>query len=321
MDTTLYGFLSPLQGVTFGGGGLDRDEDLRRHPDRLAALPARTLPLWRGKPLMDGAGGGLVTLDGPAFADLGTPVFVGRAGGAALFARDVGALEVDGATDDLGAFLDPSAQTHPDLPDGSAFTELRGAMTRLSPLDAEIAATARAVLEWHRTHGHCANCGAATLPEKAGWVRRCGGCGRQHFPRTDPVVIMLVTSGDRCLLGRSHAWPERFYSCLAGFVEPGESMEWAVRREVWEETGIRVGPVRYLASQPWAFPHSLMLGAWGEAETEEITVDPEEIADAIWVSRDEMLDVWAGRSDAILPARKGAIAHTLIEAWLEGRVA
>ena len=305
--------------VTFGGGGLNRAEDLRRHPDRLAGMPARTLPVWRGKPLMSEAGDALVTLEGHAFAEHGHPVLLGEVDGTALFARDVGALEPEGDRTELGAFLDPSVQTLSGTE--GAFTELRGAMTRLSRRDAEIAATARAVLEWHRTHGHCANCGGATVPAKAGWVRECPGCGRHHFPRTDPVVIMLVTRGDRCLLGRSHGWPEGFYSCLAGFMEPGETMEAAVRREVWEEAGIRVGPVRYVASQPWAFPHSLMLGAWGEALDEAITVDTEEIADAMWIDRARLMEVTAGLDPALTPAREGAIARFLIDAWLSGRLA
>ena len=306
------------ESVTFGGGGLDRAEDLRRHPDRLAALPARTLPLWRGKPLMTEGQDALVTLDGHAFAEVGHPVLIGRMGEAVLFARDVSALEAEGDREGLDAFLDPSVQSLAGVSGG--FAELRGAMIRLSALDAEIAATARGVLEWHRTHGHCANCGAPTAPGKAGWMRGCGTCGRQHFPRTDPVVIMLITRGNECLLGRSPAWPEGFYSCLAGFMEPGETMEAAVRRETWEETGIRVGRVRYLASQPWAFPHSLMLGAHGEAEPGEIEIDPEEIADAIWVSRERLMNVFAGRDPELTPARDGAIARFLLEAWLADRV-
>ena len=306
--------------VTFGGGGLNRAEDLRRHPEQLAALPARTLPLWRGKVLMTADRTGLASLEGHAFADHGTPVLIGEIGGAALFARDVSALEVEGVDETMGQFLDPSEQTHPELPEGTAFAELRAVMTHLSALDAEIAATAKGVLEWHRTHGFCANCGARTVPGKAGWMRGCGGCGRQHFPRTDPVVIMLVTHGDRVLLGRSPAWPEGFFSCLAGFMEPGETMETAVRREVWEETGVRVGPVRYLASQPWPFPGSLMLGAHGEAVTEEITIDPEEIAEAIWLDRSEVLEVFAGTHPRVSPARKGAIARFLLENWLADRL-
>jgi NAD+ diphosphatase len=302
--------------VTFGGGGLDRAEDLRRHPEMLSALPVRTLPLWRGKPLLNASRDGLAFIGGPAFTDHGTPVLIGRIDGAAIFARDVSALHVEDVSDMLGGFTDTSEQTHADLPDGTAFAELRQAMTRLSPLDAEIAATAKGVLDWHRTHGFCANCGSPTDAGKAGWMRGCAGCGRMHFPRTDPVVIMLITRGNSVLLGRSPAWPEGFFSCLAGFMEPGETLEAAVRREVWEETGIRVGPVSYLSSQPWPFPGSLMLGAHGEAISEQIEIDPEEIAEAIWLSREDMAEVLAGNHARILPAREGAIAHFLLQNWL-----
>jgi NAD+ diphosphatase len=306
--------------VTFGGGGLNRAEDYRRHPEALAALPARTLPLWRGKPLMAPCRTQLAAIEGHAFEGLGHPVLVGLVDGAALFARDVSALEVGGRAETLGAFHDPSEQTHPSLPEGLAFAELRPVMMRLGPLDAEIAATARGALEWHRTHGFCANCGGPTQPGKAGWMRACPACGRAHFPRTDPVVIMLVTHGDRVLLGRSPAWPEGFFSCLAGFMEPGETLEAAVRRETFEETGVRVGRVRYLASQPWPFPASLMLGAHGEATDDRIEIDPEEIAEALWLDRQELVDVLAGDHPRLIPARKGAIARFLLEAWLADRL-
>lgn len=302
--------------VTFGGGGLDRAEDLRRHPEILETLPVRTLPMWRGKPLVTAGRDGLALMEGHVFGDLGGPVLLGRIDGAAVFARDVSGLDVTGVSESLGAFQDDSEQTHPGLPDGTAFCELRRMMTHLSPLDAELAATARGVLEWHRTHGFCANCGGETQPGKAGWMRGCAGCGRMHFPRTDPVVIMLVTRGDKVLLGRSPAWPEGFFSCLAGFMEPGETLEAAVRREVWEETGVRVGAVDYLASQPWPFPGSLMLGAHGQAMSEEIEIDPEEIAEALWLSREELAEVFAGDHARLLPARDGAIAHFLLRNWL-----
>jgi NAD+ diphosphatase len=151
-------------------------------------------------------------------------------------------------------------------------------------------------------------------------MRACPSCGRTHFPRTDPVVIMLVTHGDRVLLGRSPAWPEGFFSCLAGFMEPGETLETAVRRETLEETGVRVGRVRYLASQPWPFPASLMLGAHGEAVDDRIEIDPEEIAEALWVDRQELLDVFAGTHPRLTPARPGAIARFMLEAWLADRL-
>ena len=304
--------------VTFGGGGLDRAEDLRRHPDRLGALPARVLPLWKGKPLMTDAQDRLVTVAPDVLDAPGTEALIGRWGEGVLLARDVSALDVEGDRAGLGAFVDPSVQSLAGVEGG--FAELRGAMTRLPPLEAEVAATAKGVLEWHRTHGFCGNCGAATAPGKLGWMRLCGGCGRSHFPRTDPVVIMLITRGNDCLVGRSPGWPEGFYSCLAGFMEPGETMEAAVRRETWEETGIRVGRVRYCASQPWAFPHSLMLGAHGEAEPGEIAIDPEEIADALWVSRERMMAVLAGDDPALSPARPGAIARFLLEAWVADRL-
>lgn len=151
---------------------------------------------------------------------------------------------------------------------------------------------------------------------QAGWQRTCPSCHAHHFPRTDPVVIMLITRGDQVLMGRSPGWPRGMFSLLAGFVEPGETLEAAVRREVFEEAGVHVGAVSYLASQPWPFPASLMFGCHGEATSEQITIDPSEIEHAMWVSRDEMQDAFEGKHPVLLPARKGAIAHFLLENWL-----
>jgi NAD+ diphosphatase len=217
-------------------------------------------------------------------------------------------------------FFDASEQRHPALPDDHVFAELRGAMLRLSPRDAELAATAKALVQWHRSHRFCSQCGAGSAPAQGGWQRRCPACGASHFPRTDPVVIMLVTRGNRALIGRSPGWPEGMYSCLAGFVEPGETVEAAVRREVAEETGVRIGAVRYLASQPWPFPASLMLGCHAQALDDAIALDPAELDDALWITREEMLTVMAGAHPRIRPARRGAIAHALISAWLADRL-
>ena len=162
----------------------------------------------------------------------------------------------------------------------------------------------------------CAKCGAPSEVSQGGWQRGCPACKAQHFPRTDPVVIMLITRGNSVLMGRSPGWPQGMYSLLAGFVEPGETIEAAVRREVVEESGIKVGAVSYLASQPWPFPASLMFGCMGEAESDEITVDPDELEDARWVTREEMMQVFAGEHPEIKPARKGAIAHFLLHNWL-----
>jgi len=151
-------------------------------------------------------------------------------------------------------------------------------------------------------------------------MRACPDCGARHFPRTDPVVIMLITHGNSVLLGRSPHWPEGMFSLLAGFVEPGETIEAAVRREVWEEAGVRVGAVDYLASQPWPFPASLMFGCRGAALSTEIVLDPVELEAAHWVSRERLMDVFAGRDEAITPARPGAIAHFLLRRWLADRL-
>ena len=309
--------------VTFAGGGLDRAAEWRGTADRRQAEAAsRTILLWRGKPLLDGDSLVMVPLDHPILADASPDrLLLGRVNGAAVFAADLSGWtppEADDAA--LNGFRDATLQVHPALPDGPVFTELRVAMTHLSPLDAELAATARALFMWHGGHRFCANCGAASTATLGGWQRACPACGRHHFPRTDPVVIMLITSGNAVLVGRSPGWPERMYSLLAGFVEPGETLEAAVRREVFEEAGVRVGPVRYLASQPWPFPASLMCGMAGEATTREITIDPVEIEDARWVTREEMADVFAGQHPEINPARPGAIAHFLLENWLADRL-
>ena len=327
--------------VVFGGGWtgadalpgaeqarLDRDAAVRNDPVRIAAAldepSARVLPMWRGKPLVAGAAADRLGWVAPGSAVLArateAPIYLGRLRGAPQFAADISAWEPAGLDPAvLGGFSDDSLQQHPAAPADHLFRELRAVMTRLDPAEAEIAATARALFNWHRSHGFCARCGQPSQVVAAGWQRACASCGAQHFPRTDPVVIMLVTRGNRVLLGRSPAFPERMYSLLAGFVEPGETVEAAVRREVLEETGIRVGAVRYLASQPWPFPASLMLGCAGEALEDKIAIDPAELADARWATREEVLEAFAGGGD-FQPARPGAIAHFLLTAWVADRL-
>lgn len=311
--------------VTFGGSGLDRAGEMRNDPAAIAAAQqdpnARAIVLWKGKPLIARTRPAALLrlpMDHPILQDaVAPPIFLGREEGAARFAFDVSLWQPD-ETDmaALGGFSDPSEQHHPTLDDMEVFAELRRIMTWLSPRDAELAATARAILNWHDRHGFCAKCGAASEMSHAGWQRNCPSCHAHHFPRTDPVVIMLITRGNSVLMGRSHGWPEGMYSLLAGFVEPGETLEAAVRREVFEESGVRVGEVSYFASQPWPFPASLMFGCGGVALTEEITIDPVEIEDAMWITREEMVQAFAGEHPTLLPARKGAIAHFLIENWL-----
>jgi NAD+ diphosphatase len=180
-------------------------------------------------------------------------------------------------------------------------------------------AEAKALLAWHARHRFCSNCGAPTDVVEAGWKRECAACKTEHFPRTDPVVIMLAVRGDRCLLGRSARFASAMWSCLAGFVEPGENVEEAVRREVREEAGIVCGRVAYFASQPWPFPMSLMIGCHAEALTDDITVDPAELEGARWFGRDEVaLMLLRRHPDGLGTPPPVAIAHHIIRAWVEG---
>ncbi|MCA8883898.1 MAG: NAD(+) diphosphatase [Rhodobacteraceae bacterium] len=316
-------------GLSFADSGLDRAAHLRGDAEALARAwsdpAARVLALWRCKPLVRGEGAG-VTLawmptDAPGLDDAAeAPVFLGCDDGVPRFALDLSAWQPDQTPDLQGGFLDLSEQVHPAFPADCRFAELRGVMSALSPRDGELAATARALAAWHGRHRFCANCGAASDPAMGGWQRKCPACGAGHFPRTDPVVIMLITRGDRVLLGRSPGWPDGMYSLLAGFIEPGETIEAAVRREVLEEAGIRVGAVQYLASQPWPFPASLMLACRGEALSDTITIDPEEIEDALWLTREDLLTVYAGTHPTMRAPRQGAIAGFVLERWLGDRL-
>ncbi|KEJ90932.1 NAD(+) diphosphatase [Sulfitobacter donghicola] len=312
--------------VTFGGSGLDRAGEIRSNPQALAEAAAhpdaRAIVFWRGKPLISPERpAGLIRLgmDHAILQDAAeAPILLGREEGGPTFAVDISAWapsDLDEST--LGGFLDPSEQRHPALPEWMVFAELRRIMTWLSPRDAELAASGKAVFEWHKSHRFCACCGAKSQLSHGGWQRSCPSCGASHFPRTDPVVIMLITHGNSVLVGRSPGWPQGMYSLLAGFVEPGETLEAAVRREVFEEAGVQVGEVGYLASQPWPFPASLMFGCWGHATSKDITIDPVEIEDARWITREEMMAISNGQHPEIMPARKGAIAHFLIERWLQ----
>ncbi|MCU0903504.1 MAG: NAD(+) diphosphatase [Tabrizicola sp.] len=309
--------------VTFGGSGLDRRAEMRRDATALGEALSRgkVLPLWRGKPLLLGDALAWVTADHPVLALAGPPIFLGVDAGIPRFAADLSDWSPEaGAEAPETGFFDPTIQRHPSLSGGEGFAELRGVMANLTAREAELAATGKAILQWHRSHGFCSTCGARSEMAQGGWQRGCPACGAQHFPRTDPVVIMLVTRGNAVLLGRSSGWPEGMFSLLAGFVEPGETIEAAVRREVLEETGVRCGAVSYLASQPWPFPASLMIGARTEALSSEIRLDPEELEAAIWVTREEMVQAFAGRHPTIKPSRKGAIAHFILRNWLADRL-
>jgi NAD+ diphosphatase len=189
----------------------------------------------------------------------------------------------------------------------------------IDPGEASLAVHAIGIARWHENHRHCARCGHPSEVAQAGHVRICPHCGAHHFPRTDPAVIMLITDGeDRALLGRQPVWPEGRFSTLAGFVEPGETLDDAVRREVMEEVGIEVGEVTYAGSQPWPFPSSLMLGFFGSARTTDIRVDQDEIAEARWFTRDEVTEMTAS-SELLLPPNV-SISRWLLQTWHGGTI-
>lgn len=294
----------------FGGGGIMREAGLRGDGGARAAALAesatRVLPLRDGQPLLvepEQDRLGLVAPDHPLIGERPL-IWLGRDRGRAVFACDVPAAVAEGVG----------------LPPGHVFGDLRRAAARLCPAEAELAAMARALALWHASHAFCARCGSPSDLAEAGWQRLCPACGAHHFPRTDPVVIMLVTSGEQVLLGRSYGWPDRMHSLLAGFVEPGETIEAAVRREVAEETGIPVGAVEYLASQPWPFPASLMIGCAGRALGTRIVLDPVELEAARWMGRAEAVGMLAGRHAEVAPPRPGSIARMLLEGWVAGRI-
>ena len=296
----------------YTGSPLDRAADRREDEAFVARALAdpETLfvPVWRARSLMKGVPEGrpeAVLLTGAAAEA------VRMAGGPWSFlglweGRPVFAVDCSSADDPL-----------PLLPEGmGGFTDLRAVAGLLPPGEASVLAHARGLMHWRTKHRFCGVCGAACEPRSAGHAMLCTGCGAQHFPRTDPAVIMLVVRDDRALLGHSQRFPTTtMYSTLAGFVEPGESLEEAVRREVEEETTVKVGAARYHSSQPWPFPSSIMLGFHAEGLTEDIRIDPEELRDARWFSRAELRS--PGDHGFALP-RPDSIARRLIEDWLAG---
>jgi NAD+ diphosphatase len=202
--------------------------------------------------------------------------------------------------------------------EGVAVEPLRNLASQglVPPTELSAIATAKSLVHWHQRHGFCPNCGARTQMAHAGWKRECPSCKSEHFPRTDPVVIMLVTDGERCLLGRQKQFIKGMWSCLAGFLEPGETIEDAVRREIFEEAGIECGDVHYYKAQPWPFPYSLMIGCTARALTTEIRVDRNELEDARWFTRSEVQKMFAETHPDGHRAPNGiAIAHHLLGHW------
>lgn len=288
---------------TFAGGTLDRADQVRVNRERLKEAMmrpnARVLKLDGLNPVFDQQGD-------LAWAPLyetspdNDLLLLGVEGDRPLFAELTGA--------------DSAAST--------GDQRLWQSLSFLPPEQAGIYATARSLVDWHARHGFCANCGQPTESRKGGWARNCarenGGCGAEHFPRTDPVAIMLAECEGKILLGRQPRFPAKRFSALAGFIEPGESIEGGVARELWEEAGIKVHNVRYIASQPWPFPSSLMMACTSETDDPALTLDEEEIEEAAWFSLGEVKAAMNGDADApFIAPPPFAIAYNLLKNWLD----
>jgi NAD+ diphosphatase len=304
--------------IPFAGNPLDRAsekrtdakwiESKRRDPSTLI------LPMWQLQPFLLGPENSGPPLElgllppevvDPLASDSSVCVFLGLDHDRAIFALDV-------------SQADDPAKTGP-LAGRGYFRDARMAASFVSIKHAAIIGQAKAMIDWHQRHGFCPRCGAPTQIMDAGYRRLCGKCNAEHFPRVDPVVIMLATEGEACLVGRGKQFPPGMFSALAGFIEPGETVEEAVRRELMEEASVKVGEVTYYATQPWPFPSSLMIGCFAKAESRTIKVDENELAEVRWIERSMARDLIQGqRIDGMLVPPPIAIAHHLIKAWALG---
>jgi NAD+ diphosphatase len=294
---------NPLNRASERRGDVAWLEGLQNAPDTLC------LPLWNGSPLTEKTADGKVQL---AYVPGGMAnelaggwerlLFLGLWKETAVFAVDMeGAPDpTDGPLNGIGKFAD-----------------LRQVAMLLIPAEAAIAATAKGMFEWRRKHRFCASCGEPSQVSEGGWKRTCPACRTEHFPRTDPVVIMLPVKGDKCLMGRQAIWPKGMFSALAGFLEPGESIEEACAREVMEEAGLTATSVRYHSTQPWPYPNSLMIGLIAEVDSEDARPDQTELEEVRWFTRDEARQLIAGGYDGCFAPPPLAIAHQLVKSWSE----
>ena len=301
--------------IPFAGNPLNRASEKRIDANWIESKrndpSSLILPMWRLEPFLLGAENseppiklGLLRpgITEPLAADGAPCVFLGLDGDQAVFALDVSQA------------ADPT-KVGP-LAGLGYFRDARMAGSIVSIKDAAIIAEAKAVIDWHQRHGYCPRCGAPTKLVDAGWRRLCGKCNAEHFPRVDPVVIMLAIHGEACLVGRGKQFPSGMFSALAGFVEPGETIEEAVRRELMEEASVKVSEVTYYATQPWPFPSSLMIGCFAKAESREVKADETELAEVRWLDRSVARELIEGKQvDGLRVPPPSAIAHHLIRTW------
>ncbi|UCH76221.1 MAG: NAD(+) diphosphatase [Rhodospirillales bacterium] len=291
----------------YAAGGIDRAAHLRGDADwvagRLGDPATRIVPVWRSRNLVDMNGAPAPHLLPPERALI----------------EEAQAVALLGLVDGVAHFaIDLSHRAEPETAVIGRFEDLRSVGPLLAHGDGALLAYARGMMHWHLAHRFCGRCGHATESGDAGHVRHCAdaGCAAPVFPRTDPAVIMLIHHGDRALLGRQRIWPQGMHSVLAGFVEPGESLEDAVAREVFEEAGIEIDEIRYHSSQPWPFPSSIMLGFYGRARTDALAINTDELESGRWYGRDELRN--SPEDESFRLPRRDSISYRLIRDWLDG---
>jgi len=289
--------------MPFGGGnieGCEHERDQEHLQSFINDPNAKALLLDQGRPALNPKGGlkwvKPTDLIGQNIADPG-PLFLGKQDGTPVFAFSI--------------------ETENAITEAESFQDMRTVASQLSPVELALAGQAKSLMDWHPDPRFCAKCGAGSRRDRGGTTRKCDSCGADHFPRVNPVTIMLVINGDDCLLGRGHNWPDGAYSALAGFISPGETVEEGCAREIYEEVGLTIKNPRYIFSQPWPFPSQLMMGLICETNERELTIDKNEIQDAKWFSREEVEAVFAKRSEVFRRPPRFTIAHQLLRYWLK----
>lgn len=303
---------------TFAGNPLNRDSERRGDEawlaEKLTDAESLAVALWNGKPLVEDVLGEDGQPTGVQIAYLRADLAQDLAGGNERLLymglwKDIAVFAVD-----VEGTADPAEGPLKGL---GRFEELRGAAAAMPPADAGILATAKSMFEWRRRHRWCSACGQKTEVSDGGWKRICTACETEHFPRTDPVAIMLALHEGKCLLGRQAAWPKGMFSALAGFIEPGETIEEACARELQEEAGLKATAVRYHSSQPWPWPGSLMMGLMADVENADAAPDQTELEEVRWFTKEEAQQLIKGELEGVFAPPPLAIAHQLIKAWAE----
>jgi NAD+ diphosphatase len=300
---------------TFAGNPLDRASEKRIDTEWMSARlndpESLAIAIWNGRPLVEDAASGKPSVQ-IAYLPISLARKIAASDERVLFMglwKQIAVFAID-----LESAADP---TDGPLSGFGRFEDLRGIALILPPTDAAILATAKGVFEWRRKHAYCSACGQPSIAVDGGWKRLCESCRTEHFPRTDPVVIMLPIFGEKCLLGRQAIWPKGMFSALAGFLEPGETIEEACAREVKEEAGLTATSVVYHSTQPWPYPSSLMIGLFAEVTDDNATPDQTELDEVRWFSREETRALLKGEIPGVSAPPAMAIAHQLIKTWSE----